>query len=55
MSIKLSVPGTQERFGTFVCELGFDDFVKVQITKEGKKGVNPYFYLARRKDVENLP
>lgn len=61
MKIQLHVPGTMNRYGTFVEDLPFDDFVKVHIIEEVekiKKGIErrkkcdvPYFYLAHRKDV----
>lgn len=61
--IILSVPGTLNRYGVFVENLEFDDFVKVQITsevekvkkgREHTKACEPYFYLARREDVKWL-
>lgn len=52
------VPGVNWRYGRFICDLPFDNFVKVEIDGEiinGKsKNVLPFFYLAHREDVEFL-
>jgi len=58
--IKLSVPGTSDRLGAFVEELGFDDMVRVHITSgydwknrlKQLKPISQFWYLAHKEHLE---
>lgn len=60
-AIVLRVPGTLNRYGLFAGYLLYDDFVRVRIDlevekikkgREHTKACEPYWYLARRTDVD---
>lgn len=59
MRVVLKVPGAEVRFGVFVCDLGFDEMVKVQLLGEvdhkGRRKIfgeqQKHYYLAHGSHV----